>query len=82
MALVNLTDDELWRAIVHNTDAMSSVLRQQLELNRRPEGLQAILLHATAQTISALERQYRIYSAELRRRNSTRGNRANSVQHP
>jgi hypothetical protein len=68
MGLVNLTDDELWRAIAHNTEALSALIQQQLKMNGRPGRLQTMVVRA--QTIDALERQYRIYSAELRRRHS------------
>jgi hypothetical protein len=68
VGLVSLTDDELWRAIANNTDTFSTLLREQLGLNGRPGGLQTMLAQSHAQTISALERQYRIYTAELRRR--------------
>ena len=66
--LVNLTDDELWRAIAHNTETLSALIDQQLEMNRHPGGVQTVLAHSNAQTVSALERQYRTYTAELRRR--------------
>jgi hypothetical protein len=65
---VNLTDDELWRAVAHNTEALSALIQQQLKMNGRPKRRQTIV--AYARTINALERQYRIYSAELRRRHS------------
>jgi hypothetical protein len=68
VGLVNLTDDELWRAIHKNTETLSVLVQQQLELNGRPGRLQTMLAHG--QTIDALERQYRIYSAELLRRHS------------
>ena len=68
VGLVNLTDDELWRAIAHNTETLSALIDQQLEMNRRPGGVQTMLTHSSAQIVSALERQYWIYTAELRRR--------------
>ena len=61
-------DDELWRAIAHNTETLSALIDQQLEMNRHPGGVQTVLAHSNAQTVSALERQYRTYTAELRRR--------------
>jgi len=64
----NLTDEQLWRAITQNTEALSALIQQQLKTNRRPRRLQTIL--AYARRIDALERQYRIYSTELRRRYS------------
>ena len=68
MGSVKLTDDELWRGIAHNTEALSALIQQQLKMNGRPGRLQTMV--ARAQTIDALERQYRTYSAELRRRHS------------
>jgi hypothetical protein len=64
----NLNDEQLWRGIAQNTGALSALIEQQLKTNRRPRRLRTIL--AYARTIDALERQYRIYSAELRRRYS------------
>ena len=64
----NLSDDELWRAIHKNTETLSVLIQQRLELNGHPGRLQTML--AQGQTIDALERQYRIYSAELLRRHS------------
>jgi len=64
----NLTDEQLWRAIAQNTEALSALIQKQLKTNGRPRRLQTIL--AYARTIDALERQYSIYSAELRRRYS------------
>jgi hypothetical protein len=66
MGPTTLTDDELWRAIHKNTETLSVLIRQQLELNGRPGRLKTMLAHGL--TINALERQYRIYSAELLRR--------------
>jgi hypothetical protein len=65
VGLLNLTDDELWRAIARNTEILSALIYQQLEMDRRPDGVQTML---DARTIYALERQYRIYTTELRRR--------------
>jgi hypothetical protein len=65
---VNLTDDELWRAIAHNTETLSALIQRQLEMKARPGGVQTMVAHSNDQTIGALERQYRIYTAELRRR--------------
>ena len=63
-----LTDDELWRGIAKNTDTLSGLIQQQLESNGRPGQLKTMLAYGL--TIDALERQYRIYSAELLRRGS------------
>ena len=68
MGPTNLSDDELWRAIHKNTETLSALIQQQLESNGRPGRLKTMLAHGL--TIDALERQYRIYSAELLRRHS------------
>ena len=33
MQRVNLTDEQLWRAIAQNTNAMTALIHQQLELD-------------------------------------------------
>jgi hypothetical protein len=63
-----LTDDELWRGIAKNTETLSALVQQQLKSNGRPGRLKTMLAYGL--TIDALERQYRIYSAELLRRHS------------
>jgi hypothetical protein len=65
----SLTDEELWRAISRNTEAMSDLVHQMLELKTglSDAGTRTKRM-SNAQTINALERQYRIYTAELRRR--------------
>jgi hypothetical protein len=69
MQCANLTDDELWRAISRNTEAMSDLVHQMLELKTGSNAVGARTRRVSnAQTINALERQYRIYTAELRRR--------------
>jgi hypothetical protein len=72
MQCVNLTDDELWRAIAQNTNAMSALAYRGLELdagNTRNDAInQARLMQSNAETISKLEYNYREYTAELRRR--------------
>ena len=35
MQYANLTDDELWRAIYQNTEAMSDLVRQMSEIQDR-----------------------------------------------
>jgi hypothetical protein len=69
---VNLTDDELWRAIAENTNAMSALVNEQLGLD---EGItpndpdkRAELMRSHLQTIDKYQREYQDYTAELRRR--------------
>jgi len=73
MQSVNLTDDQLWRAIAQNTNAMSALVYRRLELNAgintRNDVIQRTqLVQSNAETISKLERNYREYTDELRRR--------------
>jgi hypothetical protein len=72
MQCVNLTDDELWQAIAHNTTAMSALVYRRLELdagNTRNDVIdRAQLMQSNLETISKLERKYREYTNELRRR--------------
>ena len=72
MQCVNLTDDELWRAIARNTTVMSMLVYRRLELdvgNARDDVIdRAQLMQSNLETISKLERKYREYTAELRRR--------------
>jgi hypothetical protein len=72
MQCVNLTDDELWRAIAQNTNAMSALVYRRLELdagNARDDVIdRAQLMQSNLETITKLERKYREYTDELRRR--------------
>ena len=64
MQCVNLTDDELWQAIAHNTTVMSALVYRRIELdtaNTRND-----VIHRAQ--LMKLERKYREYTAELRRR--------------
>jgi hypothetical protein len=75
MHSANLTDEQLWRAITQNTNAMTSLIRQQLELDpavNTPNGIirQERLRESNAERIGKLERNYQEYTAELRRRHS------------
>ena len=72
MQCVNLTDDELWRAIAHNTTVMSALVYRRIELdasNARNDIIdRARLMQSNAEIISKLERKYREFTDELRRR--------------
>ena len=68
MQCAKLTDDELWRAISQNTEAMSDLIHQMFEFKTGSKAGTRTKRVANAQTINALERQYRTYTAELRRR--------------
>jgi hypothetical protein len=72
MQSVNATDEQLWRAIARNTNAMTALINQQLELaavNTISDTLrQAKLRESNAERIGKLSRNYQEYTAELRRR--------------
>jgi hypothetical protein len=68
----HLTDDDLWRAIANNTDAMSALIEEQIELNTQwgtsdPASRQKLILF-NVQAINNYNRQYRDFIAEIRRR--------------
>jgi hypothetical protein len=68
----HLTDDDLWRAIANNTDAMSTLIEEQIELNTQwgasgPASRQKLILF-NVQAINNYNRQYRDFIAEIRRR--------------
>ena len=70
-----LTDDELWQAIAKNTDAMSALVREQIELEadasaRNNRDSRAMRMQSNAHKIDRFEHQYRDYAAELRRRHA------------
>jgi hypothetical protein len=62
----------LWQAIAHNTTAMSALVYRRLELDagstRNDVIDRAQLMQSNLETISKLERKYREYTDELRRR--------------
>ncbi len=71
MQRIPLTDDELWRAIAENTDAMSALIHERVELEAgvgAPTDANSWLVRSNAQRIDKFERQYQDYTGELRRR--------------
>jgi hypothetical protein len=67
MRCANLTDDELWRAVALNTEALSALLHQQVD----DADSGAIHFRRKADLIrfaNRFQREYREYTAELRRR--------------
>jgi len=70
-----LTDDELWRAITNNTNALSIIVEKQLELDTGlgvPDSdtrLERLLFNV--QAIDKYHREYKDYIAEVRRRYPT-----------
>jgi hypothetical protein len=72
---VNLSDDELWRGIAANTDAMSELLDQRVELEAEISSVNdqtklAELMDTYIFAINKVEGEYRAYTAELRRRHA------------
>jgi hypothetical protein len=69
---IHLTDDELWRAIVDNTNAMSALIEQQVDLDAGvgvPDSeSRAKLMLSNVQMINKYGRDYRQLTAEVRRR--------------
>ena len=71
----HLTDDDLWRAIANNTDAMSALIEEQNELDAKwgpsdPAARQKLILF-NVQAINNYDRQYRDVISEIRRRYPT-----------
>jgi endonuclease III len=70
----NATDEQLWRAIARNTNAMTALINQQLELaavHTISDSIrQANLRESNAARIGKLARNYQEYTGELRRRYS------------
>ena len=72
MRSANLTDDDLWRVIANNTDAMSVLIEKQFELDAEegtsdPDSRQKLMLF-NVQAIDNYDRQYRDCIAEICRR--------------
>jgi hypothetical protein len=68
-----LSDDELLRAIAENTDGMSVLVHEQVQLEAGVDewddpGVRNTLMRSNAQKIGKLERQYHDFAAKLRRR--------------
>ena len=72
MRVSQLADDDLWRVIADNTDAMSVLIEKQFELDAEagapdPDSRQKLMLF-NVQAIDNYDRQYRDCIAEIRRR--------------
>ena len=71
MQCVDMTDDELWRVITRNTDAMSSLFQEHRELDASTDAgsdTRAELMRSHLDAASKLLSEYHAYTAELRRR--------------
>ena len=62
MRCSHLTDDELWCAVIKNTNEMAALFDGQFGTRTRGS------MFSISRTIDSLERQYQGYAAELRRR--------------
>jgi hypothetical protein len=70
---VDFTDDDLWQAIAANTDAMSDLLCQRVELDAEISSMtdpakRSELMSSYVGAVNMFESEYRAYTAELRRR--------------
>jgi Flp pilus assembly pilin Flp len=68
MRCTNLTDDELWRAIEQNTEAMSALFLQQLELDAASGPIDPGTRADLIRFANRFQDEYREYSTELRSR--------------
>ncbi len=66
---VNLSDDELWRAIAQNTETVSALYHQlDADIRATNPGGRANVRFAYAEVLNKFQHEYRKYTAELRRR--------------
>jgi len=74
MQCANLTDDQLWCAIAQNTEKLSALIHQQVELDRadHPVSIHPRVRSDLIHFASRFQREYRQYADELRRRYSLR----------
>jgi hypothetical protein len=69
MQYSHMTDDQLWRAITKNTNAMSALFDQEHEaaIKGVPD-FQTSGMFSISRAINSHEREYQDYASELRRR--------------
>ncbi len=80
MQFSHLTDDELWRAVTKNTNAISALFDQEHEAGiKGVPDFQTSGMFSISRAIDNLEREYQDYASELRRRCSLVLNLANAV---
>jgi hypothetical protein len=66
-----MTDDELWRAIAKNTNAMFALFDQQHKAGiRRLPDFETSAMFSISRAIEKLEHEYQFYASALRRRYS------------
>lgn len=78
MRYSHLTDDELWRGMAENSDAMSQIAKNQIDLAEGRIGMKdpaagAQLMISNVRQIAHLRREYDNYYSELRRRYPGKG---------
>ncbi len=62
-----LTDEQLWRAIAENTTKLSKLMEVE---SATPTAAGIVDIAWRAVQFNKLQRQYRVYTAEIRRRHS------------
>ena len=65
-----LTDEQLWRAIAKNTAEVSNLMGQEVEPVAENGADKNVVRRARLIQFKKLQREYRVYTAELRRRYS------------
>jgi len=65
-----LTDEQLWRAISKNTAEVSNLMGQEVEPVAENGADKNVVRRARLIQFNKLQREYRVYTAELRRRYS------------
>jgi hypothetical protein len=69
MRHLKFTDDELWRAIAHNTEQMSALVhRFDTDVRTGIFFLPSARSRSYLEAVNKFEREYQEYTAELRRR--------------
>ena len=65
-----LTDEQLWRAIAKNTAEVSNLMGQEVEPVAENGADKNVVRRARLIQFNKLQREYRVYTAEIRRRYS------------
>ena len=65
-----LTDEQLWRAITKNTAELSDLMGQENERVTESGAHKDVVRRERLLEFNKLQREYRVYTAELRRRYS------------
>ena len=74
MRCEKLSDDQLWRAIAQNTEKLSALIHQQLELNAaNSAALHPRIRGDLIRFAGNIQREYRQFADVLRRRHASEG---------